>query len=79
MTKIQWTTETWNPFVGCTICSPGCANCYAMREAYRMGFNPRTPHYKGLTRRVNGHAVWTGNLARAPDEKLYEPLRWAKP
>lgn len=31
MTKsIEWTEETWNPIVGCSIVSPGCTNCYAM-------------------------------------------------
>lgn len=26
---IEWTEATWNPTVGCTPVSPGCANCYA--------------------------------------------------
>jgi protein gp37 len=26
---IQWTDHTWNPWIGCTQVSPGCANCYA--------------------------------------------------
>lgn len=28
-TKIQWCDHTFNPWVGCTKVSPGCANCYA--------------------------------------------------
>jgi protein gp37 len=36
MTKIEWTEQTWNPIVGCSIVSPGCTNCYAMRMAYRI-------------------------------------------
>lgn len=36
MTKIEWTEQTWNPIVGCTIVSPGCTNCYAMRMAARI-------------------------------------------
>lgn len=33
MSKIEWTGETWNPIVGCSIVSPGCTNCYAMKMA----------------------------------------------
>jgi protein gp37 len=32
-TKIQWTEDTWNPIAGCSVVSPGCTNCYAMRRA----------------------------------------------
>ncbi len=27
--KIEWTTHTFNPWIGCTKVSPGCAHCYA--------------------------------------------------
>ena len=27
--KIEWTHHTFNPWIGCTKVSPGCANCYA--------------------------------------------------
>ena len=33
MSKIEWTEKTWNPIRGCSIVSPGCVNCYAMRQA----------------------------------------------
>ncbi len=36
MTKIEWTEKTWNPIVGCSILSPGCTNCYAMKMAARI-------------------------------------------
>ena len=32
-TSIEWTDATWNPVAGCTVLSPGCTNCYAMRMA----------------------------------------------
>lgn len=32
-TLIEWTDATWNPITGCSVVSPGCANCYAMRLA----------------------------------------------
>ena len=36
-TAIEWTDATSNPVAGCTVVSPGCANCYAMRMAARLG------------------------------------------
>ena len=85
MTKIEWVKnadgsqgKTWNPIVGCSIVSPGCTNCYAMDIAAKR-LDPRVPHYAGTTKRVNGHAVWTGKVALAPDRILTEPLRRRKP
>jgi protein gp37 len=26
---IEWTTHTFNPWIGCTKVAPGCAHCYA--------------------------------------------------
>lgn len=56
MTKIEWTEKTWNPIVGCSIVSPGCTNCYAMRMAARLeamaeAENARRtdPHHGGKT------------------------------
>ena len=31
-TKIQWCDATFNPWIGCSKVSPGCANCYAERD-----------------------------------------------
>ena len=31
--SIEWTDATWNPVSGCSVISPGCSNCYAMRMA----------------------------------------------
>ncbi|MEQ1888633.1 MAG: phage Gp37/Gp68 family protein, partial [Alphaproteobacteria bacterium] len=71
--------KTWNPIVGCTIVSPGCTNCYAMRMADRI--NRMTPerHYDGLTKVVNGNPVWTGKIAKAPPHIFTAPLHWRKP
>lgn len=30
--KIEWTHHTFNPWIGCTKVSPGCANCYAAEK-----------------------------------------------
>ena len=35
-TNIEWTDASWNPVVGCSVTSPGCTNCYAMRSAARL-------------------------------------------
>jgi protein gp37 len=35
-TSIEWTDATWNPVAGCSVISPGCTNCYAMRMAARL-------------------------------------------
>lgn len=35
-TKIEWTKATWNPSIGCTKISEGCANCYAEVMAKRL-------------------------------------------
>lgn len=76
MTKIEWTEVTWNPIVGCSLASPGCTNCYAMRFAgTRLG---HVSKYDGLTQPAKLGPVWTGKLAF--DEKaLLAPLGWKKP
>ncbi len=84
-TAIEWTHrpgtkgETWNPTLGCSIASHGCIRCYAAKSAWRKNFNPKTPQYHGLTRRVNGHPVWTGELRLAPEATLLKPLGWREP
>lgn len=32
-TAIEWTDATWQPITGCSVVSPGCTNCYAMKLA----------------------------------------------
>lgn len=59
-TKIPWADEVLNPVVGCSPCSPGCKNCYAAPIAHRLGQNPATPQYKGLTRLGANGPEWTG-------------------
>lgn len=85
-TNISWTERTWNPVVGCSVVSPGCTNCYAMRMAYRVKEmeeartgRPDASHYFGTTKVVNGNPVWTGKVVLAPEHILLEPLRRRKP
>jgi protein gp37 len=78
-TPIEWSEISWNPIAGCSIVSPGCTNCYAMRQAARIEAMGGAPHYAGLTREVNGKPVWTGQIGIASDRALVEPLRMRKP
>ena len=79
MTKIEWTGETWNPVVGCSIVSPGCTNCYAMGQAGRIQRMTPDSHYLGTTQTSKAGDVWTGVVKLAPDHILMRPLRWTKP
>lgn len=74
-TSIEWTQRSWNPIVGCTIVSPGCTNCYAMRMAARIDKMTLRSHYAGLTQSSKGGPVWTGKLAWAQDDIWHAPLR----
>ncbi|KPL55542.1 hypothetical protein ABB55_27645 [Prosthecomicrobium hirschii] len=75
-TGIEWTDATWNPIVGCSVVSPGCTNCYAMRLAgTRMKHHPSRA---GLTRDSKAGPVWTGEV-RFMEPWLTQPLHWSKP
>jgi protein gp37 len=77
LTEIEWTEVTWNPVAGCTIVSPGCTNCYAMRMAARLEAMGH-PKYLGTTRRSGNRFVWTGRIALDQDA-LFAPAKWRKP
>lgn len=72
--KIEWTEATWNPVAGCSIISPGCTNCYAMRMAQRLEAMGQ-PKYVGLTRRSGGRAKWNGRV-RLDENSLSVPYSW---
>lgn len=76
-TKIEWTDATWNPITGCSVVSPGCTHCYAMREAGGGRVKNHSSRI-GLTKQVNGKHVWTGEV-RFNEQWLGQPLRWTKP
>ena len=76
-TSIEWTDVTWNPVAGCSIISPGCTNCYAMRMAARLEAMG-TEKYTGLTRKSGNRYVWTGRIS-LDRHALSAPLRWRKP
>ncbi len=76
-TSIEWTDATWNPVSGCSIVSPGCSNCYAMRMAARLEAMGSSKYF-GLTRRSGGRAVWTGKI-RLDFDNLDAPSKWRRP
>lgn len=78
MTKIEWCEKTWNPIVGCSIVSPGCTNCYAMKMAARIERMGGAPQYDGTTKPSRAGAVWTGKVALA-EKAMLEPLKRKKP
>lgn len=76
MSRIEWTEQTWNPIAGCSVVSPGCTNCYAMRIAGdRL---KRHPKYAGLTMPSKAGPVWTGET-RFDVDALTIPLQRKKP
>jgi len=74
--KIEWTEATWNPVAGCTILSPGCTNCYAMRLAARLAAIGQDK-YVGTTRKSGGRAKWNGTI-KTDASTLDIPRRWKK-
>lgn len=77
-TSIEWAGFSWNPIVGCSVHTPGCKRCYAMIMAARIERMGTAPHYAGTTMLTKAGPVWTGKMAQAPDNILFEPLRRQK-
>lgn len=74
--SIEWTDATWNPVTGCSVVSPGCTNCYAMKLAgTRLQHHPSRA---GLTVDSKAGPVWNGQV-RLNSEWLDQPLRWKRP
>lgn len=88
-TKIEWCQvpgykpEVWNPVTGCTRVSPGCDNCYAIRQSHRFS-GIRGSKFEGVTtfREIppddENHVDWSG-LVRCHEDLLDLPLRWKQP
>lgn len=60
--KIEWTHNTFNPWVGCTRVSPGCVNCYA----------------ETMMDKRWGKVEWgpQGQRIRTSDDYWKQPLKW---
>lgn len=75
-TLIEWTDATWNIINGCSVSSPGCTNCYAMKLAgTRL---KHVPSRTGLTVDSKAGPVWNGQT-RFNEAILDQPLRWKRP
>jgi len=59
--KIEWTNHTFNPWIGCTKVSPGCANCYA--ETLMDKRLKQVNWGKGNPRKLTGKSTWDKVLA----------------
>lgn len=70
MTNIAWTDETWNPIVGCSKISAGCANCYAA-EAAKSARLQQLHQYQSVKE-------WDGTTTFV-ESQLLKPLGWNKP
>lgn len=77
-TAIAWTDATWNPTVGCSVISPGCTNCYAMRLAGRLE-KMGSPIYGGHTMMTRAGAVWNGKVGGSNWGQIIKPLSWRRP
>lgn len=81
-TGIAWTDATWSPILGCSPASAGCAQCYALRDVWRMAHNPNPKIARpreGLVEKTSaGVHRWTGRI-RFLNEQLEVPLRWRRP
>lgn len=61
--KIEWTTHTFNPWIGCQKVSPGCDHCYAESLSKRYGWVEWGPH---------------GERKRTSAANWRKPFSWAK-
>lgn len=75
-TRIEWADATVNAINGCSVTSPGCTNCYAMKLA---GTRMKThPTRAGMTVDTKAGPVWNGEV-RLHEPSLLQPLSWTKP
>ncbi|MEN2979958.1 phage Gp37/Gp68 family protein [Tistrella bauzanensis] len=75
-TLIEWADATANAINGCSVISPGCKNCYAMRLA---GTRLRDhPSRAGLTVDSVSGPVWTGEISWRKDV-LLQVIGWKRP
>ena len=76
----EWFDATWNPTAGCSVYSPGCEHCYAMRIAARLArMGGKTgARYTGLTATERFGPIWTGEM-RVSEDLLAWPLLQRRP
>ena len=80
---IEWTHSTWNPVVGCSKVSAGCAHCYAERMANRLGAIARSAMARGANpgraanylHVIDAHGRWNGRVF-LDDMAVEDPVHW---
>lgn len=69
--KIEWTTHTFNPWIGCTKVGPGCDNCYAEHLMdHRLH---RAQWGAGYERKRTSPANWRKPLSWNRQAKYHRP------
>lgn len=68
VSRIEWTTETWNPTTGCNKVSRGCKNCYAEKMHKRL---------KGMKEKGYEEGFLKGAVEQP--HTLTRPLKWKSP
>ncbi len=94
-TTIEWCNipgyrpEVWNPVTGCARVSPGCDNCYAIRQSHRFS-GVKGSKFEGVTKMVADTTInptasggapivdWSGKVV-CHEDLLELPLRWREP
>lgn len=77
--KIPYCDKVLEVTGGCTKCSLGCKNDWALDEVWRMSHNPLLgDKWQGLVEKKNGVLDWTGKI-KLFAEALQIPLKRKKP
>lgn len=75
-TIIAWTNKTWNPWRGCTMITPGCANCYMFAAQRRYGRDP-TEVVRTGKQLWQAPAKWEREAALAGKTELVFTCSWS--
>ena len=75
--KIEWTTHTFNPWIGCTQVSPGCVNCYAeTQDKFRKwtpdGWGKGKPRRRTEPGNWNKVRKWNHDALEDVDDALHD-------
>lgn len=70
--KIEWTTHTFNPWIGCMKVSAGCDHCYAESLAKRYGW------VEWGQRKTGDTEASIGGRKRTSAGNWRKPIQWAK-
>jgi protein gp37 len=80
--EIGWTDATWPIVAGCEYVSPGCSNCWAVRDSWRLAHSQHKhirEAFEGVVRKTeDGKLVWTGVVRPLPF-RLDWPAKWRAP